>query len=39
MTDSTMEFFTVDEEPIEKESTRIDWDINAAEKVDLNISC
>lgn len=32
MTDSIMEFFTVDEEPIEKESTRIDWDINAAEK-------
>ena len=32
MTYSTMEFFTVDEEPIEKESTRIDWDINAAEK-------
>lgn len=32
MTDSTMEFFTVGEEPIEKESTRIDWDINAAEK-------
>lgn len=32
MTDSTIEFFTVDEEPIEKESTRIDWDINAAEK-------
>ena len=32
MTDSTLEFFTVDEEPIEKESTRIDWDINAAEK-------
>lgn len=32
MTDSTMKFFTVDEEPIEKESTRIDWDINAAEK-------
>ena len=32
MTDSTMEFFTVDEEPIEKESTRIDWDINATEK-------
>lgn len=32
MTDSTMEFFTVDEEPIEKESSRIDWDINAAEK-------
>lgn len=32
MTDSTMEFFTVDEEPIEKEATRIDWDINAAEK-------
>ena len=32
MTDSTMEFFTVDEEPIEKESTTIDWDINATEK-------
>lgn len=32
MTDSTMEFFTVDEEPIEKESTTIGWDINAAEK-------
>lgn len=32
MTDSTMEFFTVDEEPIEKESTTIDWDINAVEK-------
>lgn len=32
MTDSTMEFFTVDEEPIEKESITIDWDINAAEK-------
>lgn len=30
-TDS-MEFFTVDEEPIEKESVRIDWDANAAEK-------
>ena len=32
MTDSTMEFFTVDEEPIEKESTRIEWDAEAAEK-------
>lgn len=32
MTDSTMEFFTVDEEPIEKEPTRIEWDVNAAEK-------
>ena len=32
MTDSTMEFFTVDEEPIEKTTTRIEWDINAAEK-------
>ena len=27
-----MEFFTVDEEPIEKESVKIDWDVNAAEK-------
>lgn len=32
MTDSSMEFFNVDEEPIEKESTHIDWDVNAAEK-------
>lgn len=32
MTDSNMEFFTVDEEPIEKEPTRIEWDVNAAEK-------
>lgn len=32
MTDSTMEFFTVDEEPIQKASTRIEWDVNAAEK-------
>ena len=32
MTDSTMEFFTVDEEPIEKESTRIDWDIKEKKK-------
>lgn len=32
MTNSTMEFFNVDEEPIEKESVRIEWDVNAAEK-------
>ena len=32
MTKDTMEFFTVDEEPVEKESVRIEWDINAAEK-------
>ncbi|EEG73578.1 glutamine--fructose-6-phosphate transaminase (isomerizing) [[Clostridium] hylemonae] len=32
MTDSTMEFFNVDEEMIEKESVRIEWDVNAAEK-------
>ncbi len=32
MTASGMEFFTVDEEPIEKESVRIEWDVNAAEK-------
>ena len=32
MTEDTMEFFNVDEEPIEKESVRIEWDINAAEK-------
>lgn len=32
MTGDTMEFFTVDEEPIEKESVRIEWDVNAAEK-------
>ncbi len=27
-----MEFFNVDEEPIEKESTHIEWDVDAAEK-------
>ena len=32
LTEDTMEFFNVDEESIEKESVRIDWDINAAEK-------
>lgn len=32
LTDSDIEFFTVDEEPIEKTATRIDWDVNAAEK-------
>ena len=32
MTEDTMEFFNVDEEPIEKDSVRIEWDINAAEK-------
>ena len=32
MTEDTMEFFNVDEESIEKESVRIEWDINAAEK-------
>ncbi len=32
MTENTMEFFNVDEEPIEKESVRIEWDVNAAEK-------
>ena len=32
MTKDNMEFFTVDEEPIQKESTRIEWDVNAAEK-------
>ena len=30
--EASMEFFTVDEEPIEKESVRIEWDVNAAEK-------
>lgn len=32
MTEDSMEFFSVDEEPIEKEMTRIEWDVNAAEK-------
>lgn len=32
LTDSTMEFFNVDEEAIEKEPVHIDWDVNAAEK-------
>lgn len=30
--EDSMEFFTVDEEPIEKDSVRIEWDVNAAEK-------
>ncbi len=32
MTEGSMEFFNVDEEPIVKESVRIEWDVNAAEK-------
>lgn len=32
MTNDSMEFFNVDEEPIEKTSTHIDWDVDAAEK-------
>ncbi len=32
MTESEMEFFTVDEEPLQKEPVHIDWDENAAEK-------
>lgn len=32
MTDAKMEFFTVDEEPLEKESVRIEWDVNVAEE-------
>lgn len=32
MTRNTMEFFNVDEEPVEKEAVHIDWDVNAAEK-------
>ncbi len=32
LTKETMEFFTADEESIEKEPVHIDWDVNAAEK-------
>ena len=32
MTRKDMEFFTVDEEPLEKEAVHINWDENAAEK-------
>lgn len=32
MGENFMEFFNVDEEPIEKEATHIDWDVDAAEK-------
>ena len=32
MTKDSMEFFTLDEEPIQKETTRIEWDVDAAEK-------
>ena len=39
MTEDSMEFFNVDEEPIEKQATRIEWDVNAAEKADMSTSC
>ena len=32
MKEDSMEFFSVDEEPIEKQPVRIEWDVNAAEK-------
>ena len=32
MTADSMEFYNVDEEPIEKSPTHIDWDVDAAEK-------
>lgn len=32
MTETSMEFYNVDEEIIEKDSTHIEWDVNAAEK-------
>lgn len=30
--EDSIEFFSVDEEPVEKEPVRIEWDVNAAEK-------
>ncbi len=32
MTEDTVEFFNVDEEPVQKEAVKIEWDVNAAEK-------
>ncbi len=32
LTKDNMEFYNIDEEPIEKETTHIEWDVNAAEK-------
>ena len=32
LTKENMEFYNIDEEPIEKETTHIEWDVNAAEK-------
>lgn len=32
LTEENMEFFTVDEEPLQKKPVHIDWDANAAEK-------
>lgn len=32
MKEDEMKFFNVDEEPVEKEPVRIEWDVNAAEK-------
>ena len=32
LTEDKLEFYNIDEEVIEKETTHIDWDVNAAEK-------
>ncbi len=32
LTRESMDYFNIDEEPIEKETTHIEWDVNAAEK-------
>lgn len=32
LTEDTLEFFNVDEEPIQKKASHIDWDVDAAEK-------
>ncbi len=32
LTKENMEFYNIDEEPIKKETTHIEWDVNAAEK-------
>ena len=32
LTKENMEFYNIDEEPMEKETTHIEWDVNAAEK-------
>ena len=39
LTRDGLHFYNIDEEELEKEATHIDWDMNAAEKAAMSISC